>query len=133
MTRKLFCGSPDHAVSRRGFLTSLASLAGTAAFADMTALQVLGSPQIAEELRRRQKRVIMLWLAGGASQLETFDPKPGVLTGGPFQSIQTSTPGIRISELMPRMARRLKDTCIIRSLNTRNGDHGGGAKMMMRG
>jgi uncharacterized protein (DUF1501 family) len=133
MTRKLFCGSADHVVSRRGFLTSAAALAGTAAFADMTALQVLGAPEIARDLRRQQKRVIMLWLAGGASQLETFDPKPGVPTGGPFQSIQTSSPGIRISELMPRMARRLKDTCIIRSLNTRNADHDSAARIMMRG
>jgi hypothetical protein len=133
MTRKPFCGSPDHAVNRRGFLTSLAAMAGSAAFADMTAIQVLGSPAVANDLRANQKRVIMLWLAGGASQLETFDPKPGVPTGGPFQSIQTSSPGVRISELMPRMAARLKDTCIIRSLNTRNADHGSAAKIMMRG
>jgi hypothetical protein len=133
MSRKNFCGSPDHAVSRRGFLTSLAALAGTAACADMTALQALGSPEVANDLRRNQKRVIMLWLAGGASQMETFDPKPGVPTGGPFQSIQTSSPGVRISELMPKMARRLKDTAIIRSLNTRNADHGSAAKIMMRG
>src|SRR5438067_3305896 len=106
MTRKNFCGSPEHAVSRRGFLGSLAAAAGTAAFADMTALQILGSPALANELRRQQKRCIMLWLAGGASQLETFDPKPGAATGGPFRAIQTSTPGIRISELMPRMAAR---------------------------
>ena len=105
MTRKNFCGSPEHAVSRRGFLDFAGGLAGTAAFADMTALQVLGSPALANELRRQQKRFIMLWLAGGASQLETFDPKPGVPTGGPFQSIQTSTPGIRISELMPKHGR----------------------------
>jgi hypothetical protein len=133
MTRKLFCGSPEHAVSRRGFLTSLAAMAGTAAFADMTGIQVLGSRALAGELRSQQKRIIMLWLAGGASQMETFDPKPGVPTGGPFQSIQTSSTGVRISELMPRMARRLKDTCIIRSLNTRNADHGSAAKIMMRG
>ena len=133
MTRKLFCGSPEHAVSRRGFLTSLAAMAGTAAFADMTGIQVLGTRALAEELRSQQKRIIMLWLAGGASQMETFDPKPGVPTGGPFQSIQTSSTGVRISELMPRMARRLKDTCIIRSLNTRNADHGSAARIMMRG
>ena len=133
MARINFCGSPEHAVSRRGFLTSLAAMAGTAAFADMTAIQVLGSSAVANDLRQNQKRVIMLWLAGGASQLETFDPKPGVPTGGPFQSIQTSTPGVRISELMPKMARRFKDTCVIRSLNTRNADHGSAAKIMMRG
>jgi hypothetical protein len=132
MTRRAFCGAAEHVVSRRGFLGTVAA-GGAAAFADMTGLQALATPEIARDLRRQQKHCIMLWLAGGASQLETFDPKPGAATGGPFVSIQTSTPGIRISELMPRMAARLKDTCIIRSLNTRNGDHGGGARMMMRG
>jgi hypothetical protein len=132
MARTFFCGSPEHVVSRRGFLGTLAA-AGAAACADMTGLQILGSRALASELRQNQKRCILLWLAGGASQLETFDPKPGAVTGGPFQSIQTSTPGLRISELMPKMARRMKDTCVIRSLNTRNGDHGGASKLMMRG
>jgi hypothetical protein len=109
------------------------AVAGAAAFADMTGVQALAAPEVAEELRRNQKRCILLWLAGGASQLETWDPKPGAATGGPFASIQTSVPGIRISELMPKMAGRLKDTAIIRSLNTRNADHGSAAKMMMRG
>ena len=130
MTRKNFCGSAEHVVSRRGFLGTLAA---TAACADMTALQALAAPEIAGEMRRNQKRCIVLWLAGGASQLETFDPKPGAATGGPFRAIQTSTPGLQISELMPKMARRMKDTCVIRSLNTRNADHGSAAKIMMRG
>ena len=117
---------------RRRFLATLA--AGASAFAaNMPGLDFLTTPAVAEELKRQQKRVILLWLAGGASQLETFDPKPGAPTGGPFRSIETSVPGVRISELMPRMARRLGDTCIIRSLNTKNGDHGGAAKLMMRG
>ena len=74
--RSSFCGSPEHALNRRGFLGSLA--AGAAAFAaDMTALDVCSSPALADELKRNQKRVILLWLAGGASQLETWDPKPG--------------------------------------------------------
>lgn len=108
--------------------------AGAAAFAaDMTALDVLKHPAVAGELKKTQKRVILLWLAGGSSQLETWDPKPGAPTGGPFRSIPTSVPGIEISELMPKMAQRLGNTCIIRSLNTRNGDHGGGARLMMRG
>src|SRR5262245_16854385 len=132
MARNTFCGSAAHVISRRGFLGTLAA-AGTAAFADMTAIQALAAPEVAREMRRNDKRCILLWLAGGASQLETFDPKPGVVTGGPFLSIQTSTPSIRISELMPKMAARLKDTCIIRSLNTRNADHGGASRMMMRG
>lgn len=132
MSRKLFCGSGVHVVSRRGFLGAL-GVTGAAACADMTGLQILGAPALAEELRRNQKRCIMLWLAGGASQMETFDPKPGVDTGGPFRAIQTNVPGVQISELMPKMAARMQNTCIIRSLNTRNGDHGGGTQLMTRG
>jgi hypothetical protein len=132
-TRRLnFCGSPDHVLDRRGFLGTLA--AGATAFAaDMTRLEVLKTPALAAELKRQQKCCILLWLAGGASQLETWDPKPGAPTGGPFRSIPTAVPGVRISELMPKMAQRLKHTCIIRSLNTRNGDHGSAAQLMMRG
>src|SRR5260221_4838044 len=119
-------------MNRRQFIgTSVAVGAGFAA--DMTRLNVLSTPALAAELKSQQKRCILLWLAGGASQLETFDPKPGAATGGPFRAIQTAVPGIQISELMPKMAARMKHTCLIRSLNTKNGDHGGGAKLMMRG
>jgi hypothetical protein len=130
--RATFCGSPEHALDRRRFLGTMA--AGAAALAaDMTALDLLKSPALSGELKKQQKRVILLWLAGGSSQLETWDPKPGAPTGGPFRAIPTSVPGIHISELMPKMAQRMEHTCIIRSLNTKNGDHGGGARLMMRG
>jgi hypothetical protein len=130
--RATFCGSPEHALDRRRFLGTMA--AGAAALAaDMTVLDLLKSPALSEELKKKQKRVILLWLAGGSSQLETWDPKPGAPTGGPFRSIPTSVPGIHISELMPKMAQRMQHTCIIRSLNTKNGDHGSGAQLMMRG
>jgi len=130
--RQDFCGSPVHAIDRRGFLGAAA--AGAAAFAaDMTGLGVLQTPALAGELKKQQKRVILLWLAGGASQLETFDPKPGAPTGGPFRAIPTDVPGVQVSELMPKMAQRMKHTCLIRSLNTKNGDHGGGTRLMMRG
>ena len=130
--RSFFCRSTDHGVSRRGFLGAAAAV-GASAVADMTGLSVLGTPALAGEMKKKQKRVILLWLAGGASQLETWDPKPGASTGGPFRAIKTDVPGLQISELMPEMAKRMKTTCVVRGLNTRNGDHGGGAKMMMRG
>src|SRR5262245_17604079 len=123
-SRFSFCGSAEHRMDRRGFLGAAAGMAG---------LSALGQPALAGELKQQQKRVILLWLAGGASQLETWDPKPGAPTGGPFRAIQTSVPGVLISELMPQMAKRMKHTCLIRSLNTRNGDHGSAAKIMMRG
>src|SRR5438093_12167892 len=109
---KRFCGSPEHAISRRGFLGA-AAVGGAAAAADMTGLDVLGTPALAGELKKTQKRVILLWLAGGASQLETWDPKPGAPTGGPFRAIKTDVPGVMISELMPEMAQRMKTTAIV--------------------
>jgi len=130
--KKMFCGSPDHGIDRRGFLAG-AGAAATGFAASMTGLDALTAPALAAEMKQKQKRVILLWLAGGASQLETFDPKPGAVTGGPFRAIKTSVPGVHISELMPQMAKRMHHTCIIRSLNTRNGDHGSGAQLMMRG
>src|SRR6186997_1864795 len=92
-------------MSRRGFLGTAAA-AGTAAFADMTGLDLLGNAAVAGEMKKQQKRVILLWLAGGASQLETWDPKPGAATGGPFRALQTAVPGVHISELMPKMRGR---------------------------
>ncbi len=124
-----FCGSPEHALNRRAFLGSAATVVG-----GMSSLGMLSQPALAEELAKKDKRVILLWLAGGASQLETFDPKPGRPTGGPFAEIQTSAPGVHVSELMPKMAERIgKYTTIIRSLNTKDGGHGGASQLMMRG
>ncbi len=131
--RKTFCGSPEHTLSRRAFLGAAAGVAAAPIAADMTQLDVLQESALAGELKKRQKHCILLWLAGGASQLETWDPKPGVETGGPFDKIKTNVPGTHISELLPKMSRRMDKTCIIRSLNTRDGGHGGGAQLMMRG
>ena len=128
-----YCGSPDHGISRRTFL-SAGGVAGASAFAaNMRVLDLLENKSLAGELKRQQKSVILLWLGGGASQLETWDPKPGRPTGGPFRAIQTDIAGVQISELMPKMAQRLKTTALIRSLNTRNADHGGGTRLMETG
>jgi len=127
-----FCGSPEHRISRRGMLGGM--MAGAAlASADMTCLDVLQSRALADTLKRNDKRVILFWLAGGASQLETWDPKPGRPTGGPYRAIATNVPGVHISELLPRMSQRMQHTAILRSLNTRIGDHGGGATLMHLG
>ena len=69
-------------LSRRHFLGAAA--AGSFA-ADMTRLDALRHSLWADEVKKSGKRVILLWLAGGASQLETFDPKPGRPTGGPTE------------------------------------------------
>lgn len=127
------CGSTDHGLTRRRFLGASAVAASTALAADMSMLSVLQNSVLAEEVKQQEKRVLLLWLAGGASQLETWDPKPGRPTGGPFRAIETSVPGIRISELLPKLAERQHRTAIIRSLNTKNADHGGGTELMETG
>ncbi len=88
-SKSSFCGSFDHQLSRRGFLGAAAAT-GVGMFSDMTRLDALAESSISGELKKKQKRVILLWLAGGASQLETWDPKPGVPTGGPFRAIKTA-------------------------------------------
>ncbi|MFN8707010.1 MAG: DUF1501 domain-containing protein, partial [Planctomyces sp.] len=69
----------------------------------------------------------------GLSQLESWDPKPGTETGGPFLSIPTSVPGIHISELMPMTAQQMHHLCLVRGVNTSEDDHGKGRYMMMTG
>ncbi|MGI9516655.1 MAG: DUF1501 domain-containing protein [Pirellulaceae bacterium] len=71
----------------------------------------------------RAKRCIVLWMDGGPSQLDTFDPKPGTSTGGEFQSIETAAPGMRISETLPRVARQMDALSIVRNLTSDIGDH----------
>ena len=134
-----FCNPLHHAVSRRGFLSHgvlrAAGVAGAAGCfaADMGQVHALRSEEVARELKRQDKRVILLWLAGGASQFETWDPKPGTKTGGPFRAIQTNATGVHISELLPELAQRMQHTAIIRSLNTKIADHGRGADLMETG
>jgi len=132
MVHKQYADSAGRVIDRRSLLGGMFGGA-IAASANLTGLDILQDPVLAETLNRNDKRVILLWLAGGASQLETWDPKPGRPTGGPFRAIQTNVPGIQISELMPKMSQRLQHTAIIRSLNTKIGDHGGGAQLMHLG
>jgi len=76
---------------------------------------------------------LLIWLAGGVSQLETWDPKPGTDTGGPFRAIPTSVPGIQISELLPHTAKQMYRMALIRGVNTAEDEHGRGAVIMHTG
>jgi hypothetical protein len=123
-------GPQENGLSRRRFLSAAAAGVTAGSVADMTSIHGLRSEAIASELKKQNKRVILLWLAGGASQFETWDPKPGAKTGGPFRAIPTNVTGIHISELLPELAQRMQHTAIIRSLNTKIADHGTGADLM---
>src|SRR5262245_9385518 len=73
---------------------------------------------------QRKRSCILLWMSGGPSQLDTFDLKPGHVNGGPFKPIDTSVPGIQISEHFPQIARLANHLAIVRSMNSKEGDHG---------
>jgi len=116
------CTPTDHVLSRRHFLGgALGALGG------------LCSPVVAEALRQKEKQVLFVWLDGGLSQLESWDPKPGTEFGGPFRAIPTSVDGIQVSELMPRTARQMHHLCVLRSLSTKDNAHSSGVDRIQRG
>ena len=72
---------------------------------------------------KRRKACILLWMSGGPSQIDTFDPKPGHANGGPYKPIETVAPGILLGEHLPKIAQQVKDLAIIRGMSTKEGDH----------
>jgi hypothetical protein len=116
--------SGDGVVSRRGFLRTIGW--GTAGLTSLGALQV-SFPELlvlqAEEMRKRQVACILLWMAGGPSQLETFDPKPGTDHGGSTKAIETSVPGISIAQGWEHTARVMKEVALVRSMTNKEGNH----------
>lgn len=78
----------------------------------------------AEQGSKPKRSCIVLWMAGGPSQTDTFDLKTGHANGGPFQKIATKTSGIEICEHLPAFARWTEKSAIIRSMSTKEGDHG---------
>jgi hypothetical protein len=81
----------------------------------------------------RKGACILLWMSGGPSQTDTFDLKPGHPNGGPFKPIATSAPGVQISEHLPKIAKYAHRMAIIRSLTTKEGDHGRATHLMHTG
>jgi hypothetical protein len=111
--------SSDGVISRRSFLRNAAvgaASAGLLGWKDAMALH-------ADELRQRGMACILLFMRGGPSQLETFDPKPGTDHGGPTKAISTAVSGIQIAEGWTHVADAMKDIALIRSMTNREGEH----------
>jgi len=128
MSRSKLCRPREHALSRRQWL-------GTAAGGVLGAcgLGGLAQPAVAEALRARDKQVLFIWIDGGMSQFESWDPKPNTEFGGPFRAISTSLPGVQVSELMPRTATLLHELAVVRSLHTQDNSHSAGVPRILRG
>ena len=120
------CNSSEHQIARRSFLGGLAG-------GIVGGLGAMAQPAAAKQLAKDQKRVLVVYMSGGLSQLESWDPKPKTDTGGPFRAIPTAVPGTHISELLPDTAKLMNRLAIVRSINTKENDHGKGRYMMTKG
>ncbi len=93
-------------------------------------------PRMAEAFAadpKRKRHCILLWMPGGPSQTDTFDMKPDHKNGGEFKEIDTSVPGLRISEHLPKLAAMAEHLAVVRSLSTAEGDHSRGTYLMHTG
>src|SRR5271170_2458607 len=82
---------------------------------------------------QRKRSCILLWMNGGPSQMDTFDLKPGTANGGPYKEIETAVPGIKISEHLPQIAKHTDEMAVIRSMSTKEADHGRATYQMHTG
>jgi uncharacterized protein (DUF1501 family) len=74
-------------------------------------------------VKRRAKSCILIWLNGGPSHIDTFDPKPGADTNGPFTAIETRVAGMQFSQHLPRLAEQAQHLAVVRSMTSNEGDH----------
>lgn len=107
-------------MDRREFLKSFAAFAAFGAVAHFAGrpLAALAGEAGAKPLPARAKSVIEIWVWGGPSQLETFDPKPNAPRdyNGGYKAIPTNVPGVQISEFLPLMAKQADKYSIIRTM-----------------
>ncbi len=127
---KSFLNHQDE-ITRRSFMSWAAT-----SFLGVTAGPLIGANQVfgnAAPAEGKAKQVIYLYLSGGMSHLDTFDPKPGTEEQGPTQVINTNVDGIRISQHLPEMAKRMNHVAVVRSLKSTQGDHERGVHFMHTG
>ncbi|MCA9179717.1 MAG: DUF1501 domain-containing protein [Planctomycetales bacterium] len=122
--RRTGCHTADHGGSRRNFLLGATAAAGFGS---------LLTPRHAAAMKRDQVQILQVFLQGGVSQFESWDPKPGTEFGGPFRAIPTSVPGTHICELLPYTAQKMHLLSLVRSINLKTNDHGVGTRFMEKG
>lgn len=117
------CGSAEH-FSRR----SLLKVAGMGGFASglswLTPLaERLAIAHEAGDSKAPAQSVIVLWLQGGPSQLETFDPQAGGKYGGDTKAIKTAARGVQLADGLEQLADQMQDVSLVRSIVSKEGDH----------
>ncbi len=116
----------NYGMGRRHFLQHLSTAAAT-----IPALNFLSHVQAsAQTLKSSGKACILMWMGGGPPTIDIWDLKPGSKNGGELKPIDTAAPGVQISEAMPDTARVFQDLSLVRSMSTREADHGRGRYYM---
>jgi hypothetical protein len=115
--------------SRRDVLKLAA--AGFAAYSSSGWLERFAAAMGADPQRKRS--CILLWMNGGPSTIDLWDVKQGHANGGPTKEIETSVPGVKISEHLPNVAKRAHHLAILRGMSTKEADHGRATYLMRTG
>ncbi len=118
------------AMTRRQWMRAAVGAAGGAGFLGLLDPRVLYAKPAKD---RDAESVVVLWMGGGMSHLDTFDPAPGTDHGGPYAAIDTSAEGIQISEHLPRLAKGFKHLSLIRSMTSSEADHSRATYVMHTG
>lgn len=116
-------------MTRRHFMSHMAGASAMIAPSLMMGSAIQAN---AQDLKKRGKSCIMLWMGGGPSTMDIWDLKPGTNTGGPFRPISTKG-DLQISEHMPLTAKVMDNLSVVRSMSTREADHGRGRYYMHTG
>jgi hypothetical protein len=121
---------PHHPFDRRRFL----QLAGLGALSWLTPVgQILARAAEKAGEKDQAQSVILLWLGGGPSQLETFDPHPGTEIAGDTQAIATAARGIQLAQGFEQLAEQMESVALVRSVMSKEGDHERGTVLMKTG
>ncbi len=116
----------NYGMNRRHFMQHMATAAAT-----VPAINFLSHVQAnADVVKAKQKACILMWMGGGPPTIDIWDLKPESKNGGEFKPIDTAASGVQISEHMPETAKMFQDLSIVRSMSTREADHGRGRYYM---
>lgn len=117
-------------MDRRHFINHCTAVSSIVASSSFFTQSILAN---ANELKKKNKSAILLWMSGGPSTIDLWDLKPGAATGGIFKPVSTSADGIQICEHLPLMAQQMHHMNIVRSMSTREADHTRGRYYMHTG
>lgn len=108
-------------MSRRSSLLTMGAAAASATWLTGLAESLARASETSKS--GRPKSLLILWMQGGPSQLETFDPHPGTKIGGQVKAISTTVPKLEIADTLPRTAEQMHRACLVRSVVSKEGDH----------